>query len=662
TQLREHTASRLPEYMIPTVVPLEALPLTPNGKLDRTALPAPDFAGAAAGRSPATPLEATLCALFAEVLGLEEVGPEASFFDLGGDSLLAMRLIARIRAALDTELGIRGLFASPTAAGLARLVDGADGTDRESRIALRPQPRPEVLPLSYAQQRMWFLNRLEGAGEGAAYNLPLALRITGELDVAALEAALGDVADRHESLRTVFPETEGIPRQHVLQGSAGRPSLETVESTEDQVAEHIRGYVARRFDVGTELPWRVQLLLTGPSEAVLLLVTHHIAVDGWSMGILARDLEVAYAARQQGSAPGWEPLPVQYADYALWQRQVLGELDNPASLISEQLGYWREALAGAPEELALPTDRPRPAAASFRGEAASVQVDGQTHARLLEVARQANATMFMVAHAAVAVLLSRMGAGTDIPLGTVVAGRGDAALDDLAGFFVNTLVLRADLSGDPTVAELLARVRQTDLDAYAHQDVPFERLVDDLNPVRSLGRHPLFQVSVGVQNRLQSDGEWKLPGLHVEGLPPASPGARFDLSVDLAEQLDEDGAPSGMDGSILYACDLFDADTGRALAERFVRVLEQIAADPQRRLSEIDVLGGVERSLVVEGWNETARPVSGGSLVELFAAQVERSPGAVAVVGEGVEWSYAHLDDRSTRVACELIARGVGRG
>ncbi|WAP59563.1 non-ribosomal peptide synthase/polyketide synthase [Streptomyces sp. S465] len=659
--LREYMAERLPDYMVPAAfVMLDALPVTVHGKLDRVALPAPDFADVAEGRAPATPTEEILSSLYREVLGLEWVSADASFFELGGDSLLAMRLIARIRAVLDTDVSIGDLFAAPTVAGVARLVGELGG---ETRAPLTARPRPDVLPLSYEQQRMWFLNRLENTGEGAAYNLPLALRLSGPLDVAALEAALGDVADRHESLRTIFPETAGVPRQQVVHGAAGRPALTVVHTTAAEVPAQLAAYANHPFDVRTELPWRIRLLVTGFAEYVLLGAVHHIAADGWSMGVLAGDIGAAYAARCAGRPPGWEPLPVQYGDYALWQREVLGDLGDPGSVISGQLAYWREKLAGAPQELDLPTDRPRPAVSSFIGGEMPFEVGAETHARLVELAQRGRATMFMVAHAALAVLLARMGAGTDIPIGTATAGRGDAALDGLAGFFVNTLVLRTDLSGDPTFGELLARVRETDLAAYAHQDVPFERLVEDLNPTRSLGRHPLFQVSLTLQNLPQSRRQWELAGLEVSGLPAASPAARFDLSATVAERRDADGAPTGLVGSLLYAADVFDEGSVGLLAGRLVRVLEQVGADPGVRVSEVDVLGGVERERVVAEWNATERAVPVRSLVELFGVRVAESPGAVAVVDvDGREWSFAELGEWSDRVAAGLAERGVGRG
>ncbi|WP_316765109.1 non-ribosomal peptide synthetase, partial [Streptomyces herbicida] len=606
-QLREFVANRLPDHMVPAaVVVLDALPLTVNGKLDRAALPMPDYAGTTGGRGPATPVEEVLCGLFAEVLGVDRVGAETSFFVLGGDSLLAMRLVTRIRAVLDARIGIRALFSTPTVEGMARLIESGTAADHDGerpRPALVPVERPEAVPLSYGQQRMWFLNGLEEKGASAAYNLPLRLRLTGEVDTAALEAALGDVADRHEALRTVFPETGGAPRQQVLEGSAGRPKLIVHQVAEAVLQRELAEENERGFDLARELPWRARLLVLSPTESVLIVVVHHIAVDGWSMGVVARDLGAAYAARCRGQAPEWAPLPVQYADYALWQREVLGDLTDPDSLISSQLDHWRKALEGAPEELSLPTDRPRPSRGSFRGGWVPLAVRPHSHALLVALAQRQGATMFMVAQAALSVLLARMGAGTDIPLGTPVAGRGDAALDDLAGFFVNTLVLRTDLSGNPTFTELLARVKQTDLAAYAHQDLPFERLVDDLSPDRSLVRHPLFQVMLTIENT--PPAQWELAGLDVHPMEHGPEAARFDLSVTLGERRDDQGAPAGLVGGIQYAADLFDEATARSLADRLVRVLEQVAADPCVRVGRVGVLGDVERRLVLADWNDT---------------------------------------------------------
>ncbi|WP_341849580.1 amino acid adenylation domain-containing protein, partial [Actinomadura rifamycini] len=660
--LRELAAAKLPDHMVPAAfVTVDAIPVTANGKVDRAALPAPDFGGGSAGRGPATATEEVLCAVFADVLGVPSAGTEDSFFELGGDSLLAMRLIARVRSVLGVEVSIRDLFGSPTVAGLARLADEARGAGVRAPLAARE--RPEVVPLSYAQQRMWFLNRLEEAGAGAGYTVPLVMRLSGRVDVAALEAAFGDVADRHESLRTIFPDVDGVPHQRIVDGPGGRPPLVVEDIGEEDAAPAAARETGRGFDLTRDLPWRTRLLALTPTESVLVITAHHIAVDGGSMAVLARDLREAYTARVRDEAPAWEPLPVQYADYALWQRDVLGDLDDPESLIASQFRYWRDALAGAPEDLALPTDRPRPAEASFRGGAVPVEVGVDVHARLVDLARRNGVTMFMVAQAAVALLLTKVGAGPDVPIGTAVAGRGDARLEDLAGFFVNTLVLRTDVGGDPSFTELLGRVRETDLAAFAHQDVPFERLVEDLNPVRSLARHPLFQVMLSFLGAPREQDHWDLPGLRVSPPPPdETVTARFDLSIDLAEYRNAEGVPAGFGGEIQYAADLFDEPTVRALSERLVRVLEQVAADPDVRVSGLDVLSVDQRRLVVEGWNATACAVPGGSLVELFEAQASRTPGAVAVVDGGVSWTFAELDARANGVARGLSGRGVGRG
>ncbi|MFC6022934.1 condensation domain-containing protein, partial [Plantactinospora solaniradicis] len=350
------------------------------------------------------------------------------------------------------------------------------------------------------------------------------------------------------------------------------------------------------------------------------------------------------------------------ADYSLWQREVLGDLDDPDSLISAQLAYWREALAEAPQELVLPTDRPRPVVSSFRGATVSFEVGAGVHLELERLAQRGRATMFMVVHAALAVLLSRVGAGTDIPMGTAIAGRGDAALDELVGFFVNTLVLRADLSGDPSFGEVLARVREADLAAYAHQDLPFERLVDDLNPARSLSRNPLFQVMFAVQNLPAGGGRWEIPGLEVRpfGGGAQEMAARFDLSMDLAERRDAEGSPAGLGGVLLYATDLFDESTVQGLAARLVRVLEQVAADPGLRLSDIEVLDDAERSLVVGRWNDTAVRVPDQMVPELFEAQVAASPDVVAVRCGADVLTYAELDQRANQLARYLTGVGVG--
>ncbi|HEX3786049.1 MAG TPA: amino acid adenylation domain-containing protein, partial [Pseudonocardiaceae bacterium] len=650
--LTRHLAASLPDYMLPSeFVELDRLPLTRNDKLDLRALPEPVFESS--GTAPRTGLEAALCRLFAELLKLPAVAVDDDFFRLGGHSLLATRLISRLRAELGLELPIRALFEAPTVAALAeRAVAAGDLT----RPVLVPMRRPDRIPLSFAQSRLWFINRLEGPN--ATYNLPMAVRLSGVLDGVALTAALRDVLARHESLRTVFTEVDGQPFQRVLPMGGVGPLLTFEQVGAEGLEVALRRSARHDFDLAAEVPLRAWLFALEPQEHVLLLVMHHIAGDGWSMAPLGRDLAQAYAARMAGQAPAWEALPVQYADYALWQRELLGRKEDPGSLVSEQLAFWRDALAGVPEELALPVDRPRPAVASRRGGTVLFEVAGELHERVVRLAREQGVTVFMVLQAGLAVLLSRSGAGVDIPIGSPIAGRTDQALEELVGFFVNTLVLRTDLSGNPSFAELLGRVRETDLAAFAHQDVSFERLVEDLAPARSLARHPLFQVLLTLQNTVQS--ELELTGLDAEPILPDETPAKFDLSFHFTEAFDAQGSPAGLHGGISFAVDLFDRVSVEALAERFVRVLDAVAADPDGPVGRVEVLSPTERRRVLQEWNETAREVPAATVPQSFEAQVLRTPRATAVVFEGAKLSYAQLNVQANQVAHRLINQGIG--
>ncbi|MFE6505054.1 non-ribosomal peptide synthase/polyketide synthase, partial [Kitasatospora sp. NPDC057738] len=625
TELAAYLRERLPDYLVPSAfVLLDALPLTPNGKLDRAALPAPEATPTAAGRAPRTPQEQILCELFAEVLGLPQVGVDDDFFDLGGHSLLATRLAARVRSVLGVELGLRALFQAPTVAGLA----GALTEAGSARPRLTARERPEAVPLSFAQRRLWFLHRMDGAA--ATYHIPLALQLTGTLDRTALDEALADVVARHESLRTVFPEVGGVPCQRVLDPAEARPRAGLTEVAQAELHERLAEFARRPFDLTAEAPLRAELFAVAPGEHVLLLVMHHIAGDGWSTGPLARDLAEAYAARSEGRAPGWSDLPVQYADYTLWQRDLLGDATDPQSRFTEQLDYWKRQLSDLPELLRLPADRPRPPVAGWHGDHVGLELSPELHAALTELARNTGASLFMVLQAALAALYTRLGAGTDIPIGSPIAGRTDEALDELVGFFVNTLVLRTDTSGDPSFAELLGRVRETSLSAYAHQDVPFEHLVEVLNPSRSLSHHPLFQTILAVQNAPM--GRFSLPGLEVAAYAVATGTAKFDLGVSLVERFGPDGSPAGIVGAAEYATDLFDRSTVEALVRRWTLLLEAVTADPDRSIGGIDLLDGDERHRLLERGNATAREVGAVPVPQAFAAQVAATPDAVALV------------------------------
>jgi amino acid adenylation domain-containing protein len=652
--LRSWLGERLPDYMVPAaVVVLDSMPLTANGKVDRRALPDPEWSGGEdAYVAPRTETEALLCGIWAEVLKIERVGVEEDFFDLGGHSLLATQVVARAQAALGVEVPLRTLFEAPTVRRLAAWAEAAlrEGTGAQA-APLVPVSRDRPLPLSFAQQRLWFIDQLEPGS--AAYNIPFPLRLRGALDVRALAGALTEIVRRHEALRTVFGEASGEPVQ-VIRPAAPFPlpvvdlGRLPVDAREAEARRLAAADAARPFDLARGPLLRAALLRIGDGESVLLGCMHHAVSDGWSMGIFARELSALYPAVAEGRPSPLPELPVQYADYAVWQRAWLS-----GETLERQLAYWRESLAGAPPLLELPTDRPRPQVQGAEGAAVPFTLPAETSAALRALARREGATPFMALLAAWQVLLARWSGQEDVVVGTPIAGRTRAETEGLIGLFVNTLVLRTDLGGDPGFRALLGQVRERVLGAYAHQEVPFEKLVEELAPERSLGRTPFFQVMLSLQN--QEQGEPRIGPVEVEPLGTGGEAVKFDLNLGLAEH------GGRYAGGLVYRAELFDAATAERMLEHFRVLLEGIAADPSRAVSDLPLLPPAERAQVLQAWNETARPFSDDvCLHELFARQAARTPERTALVFGDAETTYAELDARANRLAHALRRRGVG--
>ncbi|WP_310723545.1 amino acid adenylation domain-containing protein [Streptomyces sp. N2A] len=587
-RLRESAERALPAYMVPAAfVWLDRLPMTPSGKLDRNALAAPEFTPRAGRRAPEGPVEEALAGLFAQVLDSGPVGADDGFFDLGGNSLLAVRLISRLGTLFTAEVTLRDVFAAPTVAGLAQRLAGSGHaeTGPSARPAVRPAQRPARIPLSHTQQRLWFIDLLEGPSP--RYNVPLAVEFTGLLEAPALRAALVDVVTRHEALRTLLPDEDGVPYQHVVPAADVDLALPEHHVTQEALDGQLRQAAREVFDLATDLPLRASLWRTvaagGPQRSTLLIVLHHSAADGWSTGPLLRDLLTAYRARLAGSAPDWAPLPVQYADHVLRQRELL------QARTEERSEFWRTALAGAPTDAALPTDRPR-GAAEGPGGWVPLEVPADLHAGLASLARRRNCTVFMTVHAALAALLTRAGAGTDITIGTVVVGRPDSELEDLVGFFANTLVLRSATCGNPSMAELLARVREADLEFLAHQETPFDQVVEAVAPPRSRAYHPLFQVLLAFQ--VESARLPEVPGLRVRHRELATGTAKFDLTFTMTEDLESGtGDPGGITGGIEYAADLFEEATARWLADGLLALLRAAVEQPDTPIGAVELAG-----------------------------------------------------------------------
>ncbi|HYO14351.1 MAG TPA: amino acid adenylation domain-containing protein, partial [Thermoanaerobaculia bacterium] len=651
--LRTWLAGKLPEHMVPAfLMPLTELPLTPNGKLDRRVLPLPEAGPAGPGEAPRTQVEEVLAGLWADVLGREAVGIHDDFFELGGHSLIATRVASRVARAFGLEIGVRAVFEAPTVARLAAVVEAArhEPGREASDPALVPVPRTAPLPLSSAQRRLWFLEQLEPGSP--AYHIVQAVRIAGPLSVPALAGSLAGLALRHEALRTTFAaDAQGEPVQRIAPFET--PSLPVAElsglpeaAREEAAAGLIQSAARSPFDLAAGPLLRTLLLRRGPEEHELLLALHHIVSDGWSMGILVREVAALYAALVEGRVPTLPGLPVQYADYAVWQREQLA-----SGALEGELAAWRERLAEAPEILDLPTDRPRPAVRSSRGGSRPFALGSAVSAAVRGFGRQREATPFMVLLAGFQALLSRYARALDVSVGTPVAGRRRLETEGVIGLFVNTLVVRVDLAGALGFETLLGQVRERTLEAYELQEVPFERLVEEISPVRSLSHAPLFQVLFALQNAPLE--RLALPGLTLEPRDVDTGAAKLDLSLVLLETGD------GFAGRLGYDADLFLPATVERLAGHLRTLLAGALAAPDRPVSELPLLTAPERSQILEEWSRTASRPPGLPVHERFAEQARRSPSSPAVVCEEGSLTYGEFDREANRLARHLQALGV---
>jgi len=649
--LREALGRRLPQHMVPAAfLELDALPLTPSGKTDRKALPDPGAGEAAAEFvAPRTQVEEVLAGIWSEVLHRDRVGSGDDFFALGGHSLLATLVVSRVRDRLHVELPLRAIFESPKLSAMAAAIETRMRDGAAPDVPPVQHVEGNDLPLSFAQERMWFLDRLEPGG--TTYNLTVALRLHGALDAAALERAIAEIVRRHEPLRTVFADRGGEPVQHVLAAGFHLPTddLSGDEDPEAALDRRVDAFIRRPFDLARETLFRAALLRLGDADHVLLTVTHHAASDGWSQGIFFRELAALYAAFVDGRPSPLPELPVRYADHAVWQRRWLA-----GELLERQVAWWRERLAGAPALLALPTDHPRPALQSYRGAQLGFGLDAAAHDAVHAFARAEGVTPFMVFLAAFQAVLSRWSGQDDVVVGTPVAGRTRRETEGLIGLFVNTLALRGDLGGDPAFRGFLGRVRETTLGAYAHQELPFERLVEELHPERSLGHAPVFQAMFVLQNA--PGGGAELPGLRVGGVPREAGAAHVDLTLSL-----EPDGRGGLHGALDYAVDLFRRESAERFAAHFQTLLAAALRDPSAPVSALPLLGEGERARVLGLAAGPSLPFDAArTVVHRFGEVARETPDAVAIDLQGRTLTFELLDRLSNRAARLLRARGAG--
>ncbi|EMI0372287.1 amino acid adenylation domain-containing protein [Serratia marcescens] len=646
--LRQHVSAVLPDYMVPSAwVVVAALPLSPNGKLDRRALPEPQGAQSqAAYEAPQGEHETLLAAIWRELLNVERVGRHDNFFELGGHSLLAVRLTNRLQQ-MEWQLPLQVLFANPTLLALAQQLRRTD----EALPPIEAMPRGAALPLSFAQQRLWFLTQLEGLSE--TYHIPLALSLRGELDLPAWRQSLDALYARHEALRSRFVTVEGQPQAHILPADALPLTVHDLRGRQDaqsQARQLAQRLTEAPFDLTQGPLVRAALIRLADEEHLFLLTCHHIISDGWSTGILLRELGALYGALRRGDADPLPPLPLQYADYAAWQRRYL----TPERLAA-QAQYWRETLSDAPALLTLPTDRPRPTVQSFSGGEVPIAIDAELTQALRQFSRQHGGTLFMTVLAAWSLVLARMAGQQELVIGTPEANRGRLETESLVGFFVSTLALRIDLRDDPDLPTLIARIRHAVLAARENRDLPFEQVVELVNPPRHLGYTPLFQVMLAWQDGSVRD--ISLPGLQAESAELGYQIAKYDLTLDLAERDEQ------ISGTLNFATALFDRATAERYGVYLVQVLRAMATNATQPASHLDLLPAAERELLLYGWNRTAEvyPAQSSAHV-LFEQWAQRTPDAVAVVNDRDSLSYAQLNAHANQLAHQLIAQGVRPG
>ena len=655
SELRSFLKQKLPDYMVPSAfVTLESLPLTPNGKVDRRGLPAPDISAASETTfvAPKTPIEELLAAIWSQVLGIEKIGIHDNFFELGGHSLKATQVISGIRETFGVELPLRQLFSQSTIAELAEAIDATIQTSGTVEADLiKPRKTDAVLTLSFAQERLWFLDKLEG--ESATYNIPSAWQLEGTLSIGALEAAVNEIIRRHEILRTTFTTDNGIPTQVIAEtleikipliDRSQIPDPEKYQSVQRCVSEEAQ----RPFNLATDALVRVKLWRLSSESHVLTITIHHIVFDGWSMGVFWQELSTLYKAFYLGENSSLPELPIQYADYALWQREWL-----KGNVLETQLNYWQQQLKDAPPLLELPYDRPRPSVQTFRGATEAFQFDKELTEQLHNLSQRSGCTLFMTLLAAWSSLLYRYSGQSDILVGSPIANRNRPEIEPLIGFFVNTLVMRTQFQENQSFADVLNSVRRTALDAYANQDIPFEQLVSELQPKRSLSYNPLFQVMFVLQNAKMEPIEF--PGVTSHQLERENTVAKFDLTLFVEE------TESGLIGSWKYNSDLFAPSTIRRWIGHFQVLLESIVANPQQQVSQLPLLTESERHQLLIEWNDTATDYPQDKCVhQLFEEQVERTPDAVAVVFEEQQLTYDQLNSRANQLAHYLRDLGVG--